>query len=97
MKKPILQSGDDETWAPAGMDYYDGKLYFAGLRGQSLYVININDDKPTIERYLTKEYGRLRAVTVYHADLYIGTSNRDGRGSPKQDDDQIFSVPLSLL
>ena len=29
----------DVTWAPSGMAYLDGYIYFAGLRGRSLYRV----------------------------------------------------------
>ncbi len=97
MRSPILQSGDNDTWAPARMTFADGKLYFTGLRGQSLYKVAISDETPTIKRYLSGEYGRLRAIAEYDSALYIGTSNRDGRGTPREGDDKILDVPLSLF
>ena len=42
MKAPIINSGPDITWAPSGMAYLDGKLYFAGLRGEALYEATIS-------------------------------------------------------
>ncbi len=97
MQSPVLQSGADDTWAPARMTFADGKLYFTGLRGQSLYEVVIGDKPPTIRRYLGEEYGRLRAITEHDSTLYIGTSNRDGRGTPRAGDDKILEVPLSLF
>ncbi len=35
MVKPLIHSGEN-TWAPSGMAYFDGKLYFAALRGEAL-------------------------------------------------------------
>src|SRR3990167_2082838 len=88
MVEPVAQSGDSETWAPAGIAYYNGSLYFAGLRGQSLYQAKINNDNSvSLQRHFSEEYGRLRAVSVYKDKLYISTSNRDGRGSPNANDD----------
>lgn len=86
---PIKQSGDEDTWAPAGVAYLDGSLYFAGLRGQSLYRYDISSGELT--RSLD-EYGRLRAVTAHENSLYVSTSNRDGRGSPRSDDDKILRI-----
>lgn len=94
MQTPVAQSGFNETWAPGGLAYLDGALYFAGLRGQSLYKVDIsspdNVSISNISRLFANEYGRLRAVTAHDGDIYFTTSNRDGRGSPKTNDDQII-------
>jgi len=98
MRSPIAQSGDSETWAPAGLAYLDGKLYFAGLRGQSLYqAIPTADDSVSLTRHFSSTYGRLRAVTAHDGKLYVSTSNRDGRGSPAADDDKIFRIDPKQL
>ena len=97
MESPVIQSGDNDTWAPARLAISDGKLYFTGLRGQSLYEVTITEGTPTMKRYFSGEYGRLRAMACQDDTLYIGTSNRDGRGSPRDGDDKIIKVPVALL
>ena len=97
MKTPIVQSGDTETWAPAGLGYYDGSLYFAGLRGQALYRAVISGETVTLSRHLSETYGRLRAVTTHDGKLYASTSNRDGRGSPVPEDDRILRIDPKQL
>ena len=97
MKTPIVQSGDTETWAPAGLGYYDGSLYFAGLRGQALYQAVISGETVTLSRHLSETYGRLRAVTTHDGKLYVSTSNRDGRGSPAPEDDRILRIDPKQL
>lgn len=97
MQTPIAQSGDAETWAPAGIAYYDGALYFAGLRGRALYKAQIQGETVALSKYFTDTYGRLRAVSTNDDKLYIGTSNRDGRGSPIAEDDRIFRVTPAKL
>lgn len=93
MRSPVVQSGSDETWAPAGLAYHNGSLYFAGLRGQSLYQAKIDDDaRVTLKRHFSSQYGRLRAVTVQSSSLFVSTSNRDGRGTPQTDDDKIIKI-----
>jgi len=92
---PVRHSGASDTWAPAGIAFWDGSLFFAGLRGSSLYEANISADGDTsaLTAHLRNDYGRLRAVTVGpDGELYVGTSNKDGRGSPKEGDDRILRV-----
>lgn len=98
MRAPIAQSGSKETWAPGGMAYANGSLYFAGLRGESLYEAKIiNANKVSLKAHFKGDYGRLR--TVVHKDnmLYITTSNTDGRGSPRANDDHIYRFTLDTL
>ena len=92
---PILESGDRDTWAPSGMAFHDGHLYVAGLRGQRLLRVSLGADGSVtgVAPMFTGTYGRLRDVVVGpDGALYIATSNRDGRGSPRADDDRILRV-----
>lgn len=93
MVTPLKSSGKD-TWAPAGMAYVGRSMYFAGLRGQSLYKITINGNTTAdFKQYLKGEYGRMRDIVVGpDSMLYVTTSNKDGRGSPRQDDDKILRI-----
>lgn len=98
MQTPVLQSGADDTWAPAGMAYYGGSLFFAGLRGQTLYQAQLQEDgSATLTAHFRQTYGRLRAVAVHDGYLYFGTSNTDGRGSPKRNDDTIMRIRLTAF
>lgn len=97
MRTPIVTSGGDETWAPSRLVYAGGKLYFTGLRGQSLYQGTIEGEAVTLKRLFSSEYGRLRAIAAQDGDLYIGTSNRDGRGRPADNDDRILKVTIDQL
>lgn len=94
---PIAQSGS-ETWAPGGAAYFDGAIYFAGLRGQALYEAKLSGITATVKIHLSKELGRLRDVIVGPDNmLYVTTSNRDGRGAPEASDDKIIRVNLTKL
>jgi glucose/arabinose dehydrogenase len=94
MVSPTANSGSDETWAPAGLAYYEGALYFAGLRGQTLYKTILKNGSPEpLTGLLQKKYGRLRAVVAGpDGYLYVSTSNKDGRGQPKEGDDKIIKL-----
>ncbi len=98
MESPILQSGRD-TWAPSGATYYNGSIYFAGLRGQTLYQAKIDSDSVELFTHFDREFGRLRSVFLGpDNNLYVLTSNRDGRGVPVSIDDQIIRInPEKIL
>lgn len=98
MRTPVVHSGST-TWAPAGLQHHNNSLYFAGLRGQGLYSAEIqNDGLGELEKHLDSEYGRLRAIAEGpDGDLYISTSNRDGRGQPQQNDDRILRIDTEGL
>ncbi len=91
---PIANSGDHETWAPAGLAYYKGLLIFTGLRGQSLYAGKIQSgNSVALTSYLRNKYGRLRAIAVGpDGFIYISTSNTDGRGKSGVKDDKIIRL-----
>jgi glucose/arabinose dehydrogenase len=91
LEKPVIYSGRD-TWAPSGIAFHDGLLYFAGLRGQA--VFSLNPQKPRQpKRLFLNEFGRIRDVVVGpDSRLYISTSNRDGRGIAKSTDDRIIRI-----
>lgn len=93
-----LQSGAATTWAPASLVYYKGKMLFGGLLGQSLYVADISQNPPTITSELVKTYGRIRTVVIGpDGFIYLTTSNTDGRGTKKADDDKIIRLDPKTL
>lgn len=95
MTGPIITSGND-TWAPSGLTFFQGSLYFGGLRGQSLFKYDISKGKLT--RYLNGNFGRLRdVVSGPDALLYVITSNRDGRGIPLTGDDRVIRINPAKL
>lgn len=95
MHSPIIQSGPDNTWAPAGAVYLDGSVFFAGLRGVSLYEAKLSQDGEinSIVTHFQGTFGRLRAVQIGRDGfLYVSTSNTDGRGEPRPGDDKIIKI-----
>lgn len=97
---PVLHSGS-ATWAPAGLAHLGGRLFFGGLRGEALHEVRGAadasspgpDGPPRLIRHFHRELGRIRAVRAGPGGaLWFGTSNRDGRGRPREDDDRIFRL-----
>jgi len=84
------------TLAPAGIAFNGNDLYVAALRGKQLRKIALSSDGKTIvsEEELFSDLGRIRDVVVHDSYLYIATSNRDGRGFPKVNDDKIIKSRL---
>lgn len=94
MITPVIHSGGSVTWAPADAEIVGSSIFFAGLAGSTLYEAKLENGKVTsLVNHFVNEYGRLRAVRLGpDGYLYITTSNQDGRGKPKQEDDKIIRV-----
>ena len=86
------------TLAPAGIAFYKNDLYIASLRGTQLRRIIFARDNKTIlrEEELFSNLGRIRDVVEHNGYLYIVTSNRDGRGIPRINDDKIIMVKINF-
>lgn len=94
MERPVVQSGADETWAPAGALFWDGSIFFAGLRGEAIYEARITGEKKvSLAIHFHKEFGRIREI-VQDPDgfFYVTTSNTDDRGIPRPGDDKIIRI-----
>ncbi|MDT2829059.1 sorbosone dehydrogenase family protein [Enterococcus viikkiensis] len=91
MEAPLVTSGSNTTWAPSGMDYRDETLYVAALRGNA--VLEFDLESNTMSELLT-EYGRIRDIYIEDEMMYFVTNNRDGRGSPQQNDDKLYRLQL---
>jgi glucose/arabinose dehydrogenase len=89
------------TIAPAGLTYYDhpaipgwrGSLLLAVLKGSRLTQLTLDAAGLTIpiRTDFLSGFGRLRAICVSpQGRVYVGTSNRDGRGNPAATDDRIL-------
>lgn len=97
MQTPQIHSGSD-TWAPSGAVFWNGSIFFGGLRGQTLYRARIEGDKITLEKFLERQFGRIRDVVIGPDNhLYLATSNKDGRGNPAVNDDRIIRVNIEKL
>lgn len=92
------------TIAPCGMAYYphtripqwEHSLLLVTLKASRLVVLSLDSSRRRIvseRHFLVNELGRLRAICVSpDGRVFIGTSNRDGRGSPRSGDDRIVEL-----
>lgn len=105
---PIIHTGDD-TWAPSGATFYTsdnipkwkGKYFLATLRGNHLRMLDLDIEKNQVlssESLFSNTFGRLRDASMGpDGNLYLLTSNRDGRGSPAENDDRILRIISSSV
>lgn len=90
---PVQQWRPAEA-SPSGLAVIGGTVFVANLRGQRVRAIPVADPSTATE-YWTGAYGRIRAVLQGpDGALWVVTNNTDGRGTPRQGDDRILSVPL---
>jgi len=94
METPLFTSGENTTWAPSGMAYYDGKLYIAALRGTAVLEFDL---KTGVKREIITGLGRIRDVFIEDNILYFISNNTDGRGNPLEKDDKLYRINLSKL
>ena len=104
MESPIWLSGNNTTWAPAGAVFvkkgkWKGSFLFVGLRGETLYRAVIDPTNPRkilrLEEYMKQTFGRLRDIAeAPDGTFYLCVTNRDGRGTPKAEDDRIIKLTV---
>jgi glucose/arabinose dehydrogenase len=84
------------TWStsdasPSGLAILDGRAWLACLRGEKVYRVGL--DGTGAQQLLAGRYGRIReAVVAPDGTLWLTTSNRDGRGDPRDGDDRILRL-----
>lgn len=95
----------EKATPPSGITFYQGSLFVATLRSQSLVKIDLGYDEnkfhvKKIEHLFRDKngnstYGRIRtAVVGPDGYLYFLTNNRDGRGNPRPDNDKILRIKI---
>lgn len=94
MVSPLFTSGEESTWAPSGIEYHNGKLYVAALRGNAVLEFDIETGE---YREVITGLGRIRDVFIEENYLYLISNNSDGRGNPQENDDQLYRISVSEL
>ena len=94
-RNPFVQWRTSEA-SPSGLAFHEGSLWMASLRGARLWQVPVTADGTGRPRdWFVGDYGRLRTVVVApNGNLWVTTSNRDGRGDPAPEDDRILEVAL---
>lgn len=88
------------TWSPSeaspsGVAYRGGSLYVAALRGTRLWRLQLSGTSVTrVTAMYNGTFGRLRTAMQNPRDgsMWLTTSNRDGRGSPRTSDDRVLRI-----
>jgi glucose/arabinose dehydrogenase len=80
--------------SPSGLAYLDGALWAGALRGGRLWRIPVTaDGTDAPQDFFVGDYGRMRTVVAApDGNLWVTTSNRDGRGDPAPGDDRILVI-----
>ena len=74
-----------------------GRFIFLGaLDGERIHVVTLDESGVSVEdpeEVLGGQYGRLRTVVLdAEGGLWVTTSNRDGIGTPAEDDDKVLRI-----
>jgi glucose/arabinose dehydrogenase len=87
------------TWttseaSPSGAAIRRGTMYIGALQGESVLRVRLNGTRARKRASLLRgRYGRIRTVErAPDGSLWVTTSNRDGRGSPRDGDDRILRI-----
>jgi glucose/arabinose dehydrogenase len=80
--------------SPSGLAFLDGHLWLGALRGNRLWRIDVEGQRASAPTdFFVGVYGRIRTVVAApDGNLWVTTSNRDGRGDPAPRDDRILLV-----
>jgi glucose/arabinose dehydrogenase len=91
----------EEAIAPAGGSFvtrpgsaWTGDFLFAALLGEHVRRVRLAGNRVVVDEVLFEgDFGRVRSI-VEGPDgaLYALTSNRDGRGSPREGDDRVIRI-----
>jgi glucose/arabinose dehydrogenase len=88
----VTWSTDDAS--PSGLAFADGRLWLGALRGERVWRVDVEGRRASAEKgFFVGKYGRMRTVVrAPDGNLWVTTSNRDGRGDPADQDDRILLV-----
>ncbi len=82
---------------PSGITIRNGVAWIGAITGTRLYRVALNGTKAgTPTSYFVGTYGRIRAVQkAPDGSIWVATSNRDGRATPRSGDDRLLRLSVS--
>lgn len=93
---PIAQWGTDES-SPSGITVdAGGDVWLAALKGERVWRVRIGPDHTATssESLLRDTYGRVRQVVATEDGRLLVLTNNTSRGTPREGDDRLVSIPL---
>ena len=93
---PAVAPGSLMYYSGDALPFFRGNLFFGGLKGEGLYRLILQENirqKPRLEKIPKVNFGRIRDV-IQGPDgfIYFTSSNRDGRGTVRANDDKIYRL-----
>ncbi|MGJ6980707.1 PQQ-dependent sugar dehydrogenase [Aestuariimicrobium soli] len=90
---PVQQWSPDDA-SPSGIAIAGDAIWIANLKGERLRRVPLSETGSSSEQLTDR--GRLRDVAVApDGALWVLTNNTDGRGTPRDGDDHVVSVPVA--
>lgn len=92
---PVAQWKTTEA-SPSGLAAMGNTLFMASLRGECIWIIDVNQQEAEAEAWFNGDYGRIRDVVAGPGEsLWFITNNTDGRGTPGTQKDTLYSIGIS--
>jgi glucose/arabinose dehydrogenase len=91
---PAVAPASGTFYRGSSFPQFRGNFFFGCLRGETIIRVVLDGRRVVSqERLLERQYGRIRDVAEGpDGAIYFSTSNRDGRGTPANDDDRILRL-----
>ncbi|MEH3052811.1 MAG: PQQ-dependent sugar dehydrogenase [Patulibacter minatonensis] len=91
---PLVTWSPTSSSSPSGAAITGRELYVSALAGRKLWRIKLSGASAGRPQALfSGRYGRIRAVAqAPDGSIWFATSNRDGRGDPRDGDDRILQL-----
>jgi glucose/arabinose dehydrogenase len=93
---PSVAEVPEEEGGLGGCAATGGAVFLGALDGERIHALTLDESGAVVgdpEEFLGGEYGRLRTVVLDgEGALWITTSNKDGVGTPMEDDDKVLRI-----
>ena len=97
---PVVEWEPTSVASPSGLAIVGDYAYVASLRGETVWQVPLNgsgsDGAGAPVSLALGDLGRLRTIAVTpDGELWLSTSNTDGRGDPRDNDDRILALTVT--